>query len=103
MTRPAFTRTTANHSTSSHKAAFTAAANATPTAAALARVSAAAARSYHRRVNGLMKAGRLIYSVRTLSAHSTSPTKIDGSAKRAFLPTRSVSRTPRAREQAPQT
>ena len=68
-----------------------------PTAAALARVSVAAARNHHRRANGL------IYSVRTLSAHSTSPTKIDGSAKRAFLPTRSVSRTPRAREQAPQT
>ena len=33
-----------------------------PTAAALARVSAAVARSHHRRVNGLMRAGKLIYS-----------------------------------------
>ncbi len=43
------------------------------------------------------------YSVRTLSAHCTRPTKIVGLANVAFLPARSLSRTPRALEQAPQT
>src|SRR5262249_6234639 len=43
------------------------------------------------------------YSVRTLSAHSTSETKIAGFANVAPFPARSVSRTPRALEHAPQT
>src|ERR1700730_4230052 len=46
---------------------------------------------------------RPAYSVRTLSAHSTKPTNAAGAEKVAFLPTRSASRTPRAREPAPQT
>src|SRR5689334_9598698 len=43
------------------------------------------------------------YSVRILSAHSTSATSFGGSENAAFLPARSSARTPRAREQAPQT
>src|SRR5437588_5815086 len=42
------------------------------------------------------------YSLSTLSAHSTSITRSGGVTKRAFLPSRSVSRTARAREQAVQ-
>src|SRR3954463_6219001 len=43
------------------------------------------------------------YSLTTLSAHSTNATRSGGVTKRAFLPTRSVSRTARAREHAVQT
>src|SRR5690349_12913045 len=43
------------------------------------------------------------YSVSNLSAHSINCTNMDGLAKVAFFPSRSVSRTPRAREHAPQT
>ena len=46
--------------------------------------------------------GVLFYSLSTLSAHSTSTTKSGGVTKRAFLPSRSVSRTARAREHAVQ-
>src|SRR5881227_1698464 len=42
------------------------------------------------------------YSLSTLSAHCTSITRSGGVTKRAFLPSRSVSRTARAREQAVQ-
>ena len=49
------------------------------------------------------KALRRAYSVSTLSAHSTSPTKMTGVANVAFLPARSLSRTPRALAHAPQT
>src|SRR5918994_2173510 len=43
------------------------------------------------------------YSVSNLSAHSISCTSMDGLAKVAFFPSRCVSKTPRAREHAPQT
>ena len=43
------------------------------------------------------------YSVSTLSAHSQSSTKMTGVANVAFLPARSLSRTPRALAHAPQT
>ena len=43
------------------------------------------------------------HSLSTLSAHSTSATRLGGVTNRAFLPSRSSSRTARAREQAVQT
>src|SRR5262249_44470430 len=43
------------------------------------------------------------YSLRILSAHSTSATRLGGVTNRAFLFLRSSSRTTRAREQAVQT
>ena len=45
----------------------------------------------------------VLHSVNNLSAHSTKLTRINGLAKLAFLPVRSVSRNPRAHERAPQT
>ena len=44
----------------------------------------------------------LLYSLSILSAHSTNATKSGGVTNRAFLPSRSVSRTARAREHAVQ-
>ena len=46
--------------------------------------------------------GELLYSLSILSAHSTNDTKSGGVTNRAFLPSRSVSRTARAREHAVQ-
>jgi hypothetical protein len=46
--------------------------------------------------------GVLLYSLSILSAHSTNATKSGGVTNRAFLPSRSVSRTARAREHAVQ-
>src|SRR4029077_12964192 len=46
--------------------------------------------------------GAFLYSLTILSAHSTNATKSGGVTNRAFLPSRSVSRTARAREHAVQ-
>jgi hypothetical protein len=46
--------------------------------------------------------GLLLYSLSILSAHSTNATKSGGATKQAFLLSRSMSRTARAREHAVQ-
>ena len=53
--------------------------------------------------NPAVRLGELLYSLSILSAHSTNDTKSGGVTNRAFLPSRSVSRTARAREHAVQT
>jgi len=54
------------------------------------------------RPNRAVRPGELLYSLSILSAHSTNATKSGGVTNRAFLPSRSVSRTARAREHAVQ-
>src|SRR5262249_15191018 len=57
----------------------------------------------HRSIPHRRRAPRPPHSVRILSAPSTSATSFGGSENAAFFPARSSARTPRAREQAPQT
>jgi hypothetical protein len=56
-------------------------------------------RNYGPAPNRAVRPGELLYSLSILSAHSTNATKSGGVTNRAFLPSRSVSRTARAREQ----